>query len=352
MKTKKLLIIVLSMVLCLGLFTACTSTQPTTAPAEPTEAASEPATEPEQTATEPEEPALDYPKSTITIINPYSAGGNTDIVARLIADELSKDLGVSVIVDNRSGGAGAVGMLSCATSPADGYTLAICANGAATITPNTSDVGYTVDSFERIAQVIEQPNLFCVSKSLGVSTWDEYVEYVKNNPNTSYSTAGATSLANLQITAIFNEAGIAPIHVPADGGAAAVTNALGGHVDGVVTVPGEVAQYLDAGDMVALLCSTSERATSYPDVPTAKELGFSVSSGVWTGFVCPVGVDERIVDFLSDAIHTVLMKPAVEEAISNIGSTVCYTNAEEFDAMYVNEYNTMSNTLKELGLTN
>lgn len=347
MNGKKLLAALLAAVLCLGLLAACNSSeqpsdsQPPAQESQPAESAA---------AEDTPAPALDFPKSTITIVNPYSAGGNTDIVARLVADELSKDLGVSVIVDNRTGGSGAVGMLSCATSPADGYTLVICASGAATITPNTSDVGYTADSFVRVAQLIEQPNIFCVSSKLGVNTWEEYLDYVGSNAGTSYGTTGATSLANLQFSVILKEAGIAPVHVPFDGGAAAVTAVLGGHADAVVTVPGEVASYISSGEMVPLLCTTAERDASLPDVPTATEKGYSVNAGVWTGICAPAGVDAQIVDFLSEAISKVLEKENVITAINNCGSSVSYLNAADFDAMLTNEYQSMGQVLEDLGL--
>lgn len=335
---KKILVILLAVAMVFALV-ACT-------PAAEAPAAEEPVVE------EPvEEPVtLDYPKNTITIVNPYSAGGNTDIVARLVAEELTTDLGVSVIVDNRTGGSGAVGMLSCATSEADGYTLAICASGSATITPNTSDVGYTVDSFVRVAQLIEQPNLLCVRSGIGVNTWEEYLAYIAENPSSTYATSGATSLANLQISTVFSEAAAAATHVPYDGGAAAVAAVLGGHADAVVTVPGEVAAYIESGEMVPILCTTAERATAYPDVPTATECGYTLAGGVWTGIVAPAGTDPAIVEFLSAAIENVLNKESVQESISNIGSTVSYLNTADFDAKYVAEYSSMKTTLEALGL--
>lgn len=123
-----------------------------------------------------------------------------------------------------------------------------------------------------------------------------------------------------------------------------------GLTDAVVTVPGEVDSYLKSGEMVALLCSTAARADAYPDVPTASELGFDLSAGVWTGICAPAGVDPEIVAFLSDAIFTVLQKDNVVEAINNIGSTVSYLNASDFDAMLTKEYGSMTATLKDLGL--
>ena len=152
-------------------------------------------------------PEINYPERTIKIIVPLSAGGNTDLLTRAVADKMAKSLGVSVVVENQTGGGGAVGVTACLSDDADGYTLCSVANGAVTITPIMSDVGYTVENLAPVCQIAEQANVFCVRKGLGVSNWEEFMAYVKANPGVSYGTAGIGSYSNLVLQTIFREAG-------------------------------------------------------------------------------------------------------------------------------------------------
>ena len=131
-----------------------------------------------------QETKLDWPKKTITVICPYSAGGGTDLMSRAVADELAKRLGVSVVVDDKPGGSGSIGMQLLAASKNDGYTLILTACGACTLSPWLNDVTYTDESFAPICQVSASPSFICVRKDSGITTFDELVEKAKANPGT------------------------------------------------------------------------------------------------------------------------------------------------------------------------
>ena len=190
---------------------------------------------------------LDWPKKTITIICPYSAGGGSDLMSRAVADELSKRLGVSVVVDDKPGGSGSIGMQLLAASKNDGYTLILTACGACTLSPWLNDVTYTDESFAPICQVSASPSFICVRKDSGITTFDELVEKAKANPGTiTVGTSGAGSSHHIGLAALgLGLADNADLfqHIAYGGGAEAVTNLLGGHVDATATIWSEVSAY-------------------------------------------------------------------------------------------------------------
>lgn len=286
---------------------------------------------------------------TIKIIVPYAAGGNTDLLARAVADELAKELDTNVVVENQAGGSGAIGMSAVAISAPDGYTMVCCANGAATTTPNNSDVGYTDKEFLQVCQVAETASVFCVNKSLGVSTWDEFMEYAKANGAT-YGTAGAGMIANIFAEMVLKEADLRDYvtHVPFDGGATAATNCMGNQVNACIAGASEVASFVSSGDLIPLWVSTGERDKMYPDTPTASELGYSLANGSWTGFAVPAGTDPAIVEILDNGIKAVIDKPEVQEIFDNLGNSVVYLNHEEFRERWLSEYETNKIILEEL----
>lgn len=295
-------------------------------------AASKPAesSKPAASASAPAETKLDWPKNNIKIICPYSAGGSTDLMARTVAEQLADKLGVAVTVENDTGGSGAVGMNLLASSKADGYTIIITSVGASTLTPNSSDVGYSDAEFAPICKISDIPNVFCVHKNLGVSSWEEFLALAEQKGNLTYGTSGAGLTQNVQAERMLaekNQTGLIT-HIPFDGGSAAATALLGEQVDALMAVQGECIPNIKEGNFVPLF-ATSECA-DLPDVPTTEELGYKVKGGVWYGFAAPAGTDQAIVDLLDETIGEILQQDDVIEAFTNLNCPIVYSNNKDF----------------------
>lgn len=292
--------------------------------------------------------AADWPKSNIKIICPYTAGGGADLMARTVAPQLADMLGVSVTVENNTGGSGAVAMNLLASSKADGYTLVLTTVGAATLTPNSSDVGYTDAEFAPISQVSSVPNVFCVHKDLGVSTWEEYLALAEEKGNLTYGTSGAGLTQNVQVERMLAERDQTGLitHIPFDGGAASVTALLGQQVDATVNIVSECKPYIEDGTFIPLF--VTEKSDDLPDVPTTADLGYEVQGGVWYGFAAPAGTDQAIIDRLDDCFAEIMQMDEVIETYENLGCPVVYLDSEDFTTQWKNDFQSNKEALAAL----
>lgn len=320
--------------------------QPTEPPAQnPTEAPQQQ----DQEQSESPSAGLDYPKDTVTIICPYAAGGGTDLIARAMADWFSKQWGVSVIVEDLTGGAGAVGMAEAASADPDGYTIILTALAAATITPILNDVGYTDKEFAPIAQVTEMITALCVNSESGITTLDELLAAGEENYGVmTYGTAGASTFQNLLTQRFMSLAGKDGIfsHVPFDGGSEAITATVGNQTDIVVAMVPDLQSYVDAGNLNALMVFSNERVESMPDVPCAAELGYGdVALPTWYGYAAPAGTPEEILDFLDEQVAACLSDPEVVEILENINQIPVYLGRQEFTELYDTTYKMNSELL-------
>lgn len=297
---------------------------------------------------------LDWPKKTITIICPYSAGGGSDLMSRAVGDELSKRLGVSVVVDDKPGGSGSIGMQLLAAAKNDGYTLILTACGACTLSPWLNDVSYTDASFAPICQVSASPSFICVRKDSGITTFDELLEKAKANPGTiTIGTSGAGSSHHIGLAALgldaANDANLFQ-HIAYGGGAEAVTNLLGGHVDATATIWSEVSAYVESGDFIPLFCNGPETPEFAGDIPCAADYGFTSDGGTWYAFAAPAGTDSAIVDLLESEILDIMAQPEMVTTFENLGNPVVLLSQAEISAKWSSGYKAAEGTLKAIGM--
>lgn len=293
---------------------------------------------------------LDWPKKPIKIICPYTAGGGSDLMSRIVADQLSQMLGVAVYVEDLPGGSGAVGMSSLATSEPDGYTIGMAALGACTITPIMSETGYDNMSFAPISQVTMVPNCFVVSSDMGITNWEELLEYAEANGPIQYGCSGASAPQYINMVNLTGSIGKQDLFtlIPFEGGAASVTALLGNQIDASVNIISEPYPYVEDGTFTALWVT---EATDYlPDVPTTTDLGMEGGFGLWYGFAAPAGTDERILDKLDACISEIMEMDTVKEQFNNIGQPAVYADRETFTATWQQSWDENSATLEELGL--
>lgn len=301
-----------------------------------------------------QETKLDWPKKTITVICPYSAGGGSDLMSRAVADELSKRLGVSVVVDDKPGGSGSIGMQLLAASKNDGYTLILTACGACTLSPWLNDVTYTDESFAPICQVSASPSFICVRKDSGITTFDELVEKAKANPGTiTVGSSGAGSSHHIGLAALglglADDANLFQ-HIAYGGGAEAVTNLLGGHVDATATIWSEVSAYIESGDFIPLFCNGPETPDFAGDLPCAADYDLTSDGGTWYAFAAPAGTDQAIVDLLETTILDIMAQPETVQTFENLGNPVVLLGQKEIAEKWSSGYKNAETTLKAIGM--
>ena len=301
-----------------------------------------------------QETKLDWPKKTITIICPYSAGGGSDLMSRAVADELSKRLGVSVVVDDKPGGSGSIGMQLLAASKNDGYTLILTACGACTLSPWLNDVTYTDESFAPLCQVSASPSFICVRKDSGITTFDELVEKAKANPGTiTVGSSGAGSSHHIGLAALglglADDANLFQ-HIAYGGGAEAVTNLLGGHVDATATIWSEVSAYVESGDFIPLFCNGPETPDFAGDLPCAADYNLTSDGGTWYAFAAPAGTDQAIVDLLETTILEIMAQPETVQTFENLGNPVVLLGQKEIAEKWSSGYKNAETTLKAIGM--
>jgi len=263
--------------------------------------------------------AADYPNRTIKIIAPVQPGGGVDLVARTVAERLGRALGVSIVVDNQSGGGGVVGSLATARAAPDGYTLMIGYVGTHGTNPAVRKLPYdAVKDFTPIAMIAGTPNVLIVPPSIPVSTVAEFVAYVKANPGKlSYGSAGPGTLTHLAMEQLKVAANLDIVHVPYRGIGPAITDILGGQTQALFPGLAAALPHIKAGKMKPLAVTGTTRHPLLPDVPTFDESGYKGFDGVqWYGVVGPANLPALVVKRLNDEIGKLLQSPDLAERLS------------------------------------
>jgi len=260
-----------------------------------------------------------YPNKTIKIIAPVQPGGGVDLVARTIADRLSRGLDVAIVVDNQSGGGGVVGSLATARAAPDGYTLMVGYVGTHGTNPAVRKLPYdAIKDFTPIAMVGGTPNILVVPPTLPVGTLKDFVQYVKANPGKlSYGSSGPGTLTHLAMEQLKVAADLDMVHVPYRGIGPAITDILGGQTQALFPGLAAALPHIKAGKLKPLAITGTKRHPLVPDVPTFEELGYKGFDGVqWYGIVGPANLPAPIVKRLNDEINKLLASPDLRERLS------------------------------------
>ncbi|WP_461189345.1 Bug family tripartite tricarboxylate transporter substrate binding protein [Arthrobacter sp. Z4-13] len=270
----------------------------------------------------------DFPSKTITFMTPTSAGGATDLTARTLATEMEKDLGVSIVVENRPGGSGSVGMEHLAGLPADGYTIAVLPVEVSLL----GHQGYDIkpSDYKFLGQANSQPGTIAVPANSPFRTLEDLIRAAKDKPGSvAVSNAGPGSIWELGATELGSVADVKFKNVPFDGGAPAVTAATGGQVDAVVAGIGETAPAHKDGRLRVLAVFTEERAPVLPDVPTAGEQGHDVVIGSWAAVAAPTGLAADTTKKLEESLEKAVRSEAYTSFIEKGGNLPLYRSADE-----------------------
>lgn len=299
------------------------------------------------------EEKVDFPKKTIQMTVPFATGGTTDIAARALAGVVSKYLpnGQSVVVVNKPGSGGAIGMTEIFKAAPDGYTIGMATVGPMTIVPHYGKVAYSIDGFKAVMRVVATPNILVVKKDAPWNTFEEWFDYVKKNPDKfTYGTSGAGLTQHITMESFNVATGVKTKHVPFEGGAPALTALLGGHVQGALVQSTEAKPHIDSGAMKALVNTGATKIEAFKDVPTLKDKGIDVAADVWNGIVVPKDVPDSVVKILHDAFKKALEDPAVVEQFKKIGIDPAYAGPQEFQKIIENDFKKNGEVLKASGL--
>ena len=276
-----------------------------------------------------------YPQRPVRIEVGFAPGGPTDVVARLIADELTRELGQPFIVDNKAGADGHIASQFAARAQPDGYTLLLLTIANATGMSVHKNLGYdTNKDFAPIAQLTDSPNVLVVPPKSPVTSLQAFIQEAKAHPKTlTYASTGVGGSPHLAGELFNARAGIDLLHVPYKGSALVLTDLIGGRVSiSFLTALGSV-KAMQTGQIRPLAVPYGSRLPALPDVPTTAEAGLpDFISNSWNGLAAPAGTPKPIVDKLAAAVKRILEKPAVQERIDNLGGVAVLRGPQEFTA--------------------
>jgi tripartite-type tricarboxylate transporter receptor subunit TctC len=295
----------------------------------------------------------DYPTRPVKIIVPFPAGGTSDIMGRLIADELGKQLNQPFIVDNRGGAGGVIGTELAAKAAPDGYTLLLSGIGTNAVIHGFTapKPGYAESDFVHISQLAAGPNVLVVNPSFPAKTFKEFVAWVKANPGKfSYGQVTASS-GHLTTEYLKQSAGLDMVGIPYKGGAPALNDVLANQIPGMFTNQDVVLPHVKAGKLRALVVTSPQRNPLYPDVPTVAESGYPGFSAVsWTGLSAPKGTPQAVIDKLQAAMTKAFADPAARARLERNGFIVSTSNPPDYTRFVNSEVARWSEVIRVGGL--
>jgi tripartite-type tricarboxylate transporter receptor subunit TctC len=299
----------------------------------------------------------DYPNRPIRMIVPFVPGGSSDFTARILQPKLSEALAQQVVVDNRSGASGNVGVEIGARAPADGYTLFLGNIGTMAINPSIFPK-FPVRPLRdliSVTMVVDIPGGLGIHPSVPAATIKEFIEHAKSRPGQlNYGSAGAGSAQRLAFEVFMNKAGIKLVHIPYKGGAGAATTAvLSGEVAATMVTVASFIPFAKSGRLRILGVIAPHRIPQLPDVPTLAESGFpELTVGSWQGMYLPAGTPKPIVNKVFAAVTKVLADPWVVERFTAGGALVLPSKSTDEFLEFMKSQNALwEKTIKQIGVT-
>jgi tripartite-type tricarboxylate transporter receptor subunit TctC len=269
--------------------------------------------------------AQEYPSKAMTVIVPFPAGGPSDVVARIVTEQMSKRLGQSMVIENVGGGGGTIGSARVAAAPPDGYTLLAGSMGshvaAPVLTPNTK---YDSErDFVPIGLTANAPAVVVARKDFPAKDLRAFVDYLKANGDRVKQAHGGVGASSHMACLLFtSKAGVKPSLVAYRGTGPALNDLIGGHVDFFCEQAVSVAPQVAGGAIKAYAVSARERLTILPDVPTAKQAGIDYEMSIWAGMFAPKGTPKNVIDKLANNLDASLEDPSVKNRLADLGASL------------------------------
>lgn len=293
-----------------------------------------------------------YPNKPITMVVPASAGGTTDLAARMTAQALGPVLGQTLVVENKGGGNGNIAAAQVKRAEADGYTLLMQYSGFHVISPHLGKSSWELKDFVPVANVLSAPQIVVVRGDLPVNTMQELVAYAKANPmKLNYASSGNGSLQHVTGVQLERAAGVQMMHVPYKGTGPALQDLLGGQVDLTFGTAPPFMPHIQAGKLKVLAVTGKERLPSLPDVPTTTETGFpGVNATSWFAMFAPAGTPAAIVSKLESDVRNALAEPAFQQKARDQGAAADFMDSKALGDMVQRDWDMWAQIVKEANI--
>ena len=297
--------------------------------------------------------AADWPTRPVTVIVPFGAGGNTDMMARLGAQHLTAKLGQTFVIENRPSAGGALGTGKVAAAAPDGDTLLFSASANINLTPQVQELAFDpVKQLVPITNVGTGTQIMAIKRSLPVTTLPEFIAHAKANPGKlNFTVAGTQNISHLAPALLFARAGIDLVMIPAKAGPQAISDLMAGQVDVYFGNASELLPHIDSDKIRLLVAGTAQRIGAAPDIPTVAETipGFEFSS--WNGFSAPVGTPEPIMNAVRTEITALAKSPEVSERLTKLGIIPGGLTKEQSEAVFKKDHESFAAAIKAAGIT-
>ncbi|MGH7769822.1 MAG: Bug family tripartite tricarboxylate transporter substrate binding protein [Candidatus Binatia bacterium] len=295
-----------------------------------------------------------FPNRPVTIVAPFPPGGVADLTARPVAAAMEKILKNPVVVVNKTGAAGAVGMSFVANSKPDGYTL-LMALSSISIIPEADKLfdrkpAYTTDQLVPLALISADPTILVVPASSPWKSLKDFVADAKKRPEQiSYSSSGIYGTLHLAMEMLSHAAGIKLKHVPYGGAGPALTAVLGGHQEALASGPAVVIPHIKGGKLRPLAGWGAKRVAALPDVATFKEFGYDIEFYIWAGMFAPKGTPEPVLKKLRDVLGQTAQLPDFKDAMTKMETPIAYMDAPEFQKFWEKDAKMLAEAIKRIG---
>ncbi|MDI9331343.1 MAG: tripartite tricarboxylate transporter substrate binding protein [Alphaproteobacteria bacterium] len=298
--------------------------------------------------------AQTYPTRPITLVVPFPPGGLADIVARPVAESLGRELGQSVVIENKPGAGGGIGMGAVAKSRPDGYTLLMALSSLTVIPEADAILGraplFALSDLRPVARYTADPTVLAVRADAPWKTVQEFVEDAKKRPGViAYGSSGNYGTMHVPMEILAQNAGIQLNHIPFTGAGPAVVALLGGQIEAVSSGPATVLQHIKAGKLRALAHWGNGKLAAVSEVPSLRETGFAAEYAQWSGLFVPAGVPDAVAQRLRAAAKAAAQDARVKEVIGNAGSPVLYQDTPEFEKYVQEDARKMADVVRRMG---
>lgn len=296
--------------------------------------------------------AADWPTRPVTVIVPFGAGGNTDMMARLAAQHLSAKFGQSFVVENRPGAGGALGTGQVAAAAPDGYTLLFSAGANITLTPQVQKLNF--DPLKQLVQITNMgtgTQMIAIKRELAVKTLPEFIAYAKAHPGRlNFTVAGTQNISHLAPVLLFARAGVDLVMVPAKSEPQAISDLMSGQVDLYFGNSSALLPHINSEKVRLLAVGTAQRIPAAPDIPAVAETlpGFEFAS--WNGFSAPAGTPEAVIDAIRQEIAAFAKTPEISERLGKLGIVPGGMTKEQTEAVFKKDYEAFAAAIKAAGI--
>jgi len=295
-----------------------------------------------------------WPSKTITMVVPFPPGGVADTVARPVAEAMSRQLGQPIIIENKAGAGGGVGMAYVSKAKPDGYTILMTLSSISIIPEADKilgkDISYQINQFKPIARFTADPTVLVVRADSPWTTYEQFLAEMKKNPGKyNFGSSGNYGTMHIPMEMIKLSDQFEMKHIPYTGAGPAIIGLLGGQVDALATGPASIVQQIKAGKVRALAHWGNTKLNSLPDVKSFKDLGKPIEFAQWSGLFVPAGVSPEITDRLREAAKLAANDEKVKSVLEGAGSPIQYLDAPAFQTYWNSDAKKMADIVKSIG---